>query len=543
MVKWAGGKLGHIANMVEDETYEKVEALVVMGGINDIQISAEETKVETNFHCQKLFNAIVKMKPKKTIIVGPYKCPEQIDFTDSYKIVDNRMRRASDKLMEMGINSSFISLANEPFDDLNDFDDSIHLNKEGTEKLIKTINDHTDNALQEVTATDNKRNGHLATRYGCMRCGDRLHNNKQKGCSVDFTKDFTLKWLDGAATNDETTQPGFQLSTTSTPATTLVCGSGGENPFSPSSTEGSQIDPLATKPMPMPENEPANEDPVSLPPVVLPKGDWAEEMEIESQAKSQRQPGPNQGGRRKDKRLSESKDTENKQGGKGDDDMMQEIDSVKECVKDKSKNRENDVDEGASSMKLFLKGLGELDGKLVNKDGDRANKQGSTLKSYLKGLGDEVKALKLPSMGSKIDILLEKSAIRPRLRSENRSLSLSNQTAIFSAPFGNPLSSPGFNTPKALKPNENLSKAAKSHKRNNSFTPPEALHTSVKRRNNSLSLSGASEREKMVDDALQEIRGILGESSDVDLTQSDVSDSLLDDDESTEHRVGTLVLQ
>jgi hypothetical protein len=148
--------------------------------------------------------------------------------------------------MEMGINSTFISLANKPFDDFNDFDDSIHLNKEGTEKLLKIINDHDDHALQEVTATDNKRNGHLATRYGCMRFGDRLHTNKQKGCSFNFIKDFTLKWLNGAATSDESTQPAIQLSTTSSPSTTLVWGSGEANSLSLSSTEGSQIDPLAT---------------------------------------------------------------------------------------------------------------------------------------------------------------------------------------------------------------------------------------------------------------------------------------------------------
>lgn len=65
----------------------------------------------------------------------------------------------------------------------------------------------------------------------------------------------------------------------------------------------------------------------------------------------------------------------------------------------------------------------------------------------------------------------------------------------------------------------------------------------MKRRNNSFSLSSATERAKMVDDTLQDIRGILGESSDVDITHSDVSDSLLDDDESTEHGMGTLVLQ
>jgi hypothetical protein len=71
MVKWAGARLGHLGNMVEDETFERVESLVVMGGVNDIQVDADETKSETNFHGQKLYNSITKMKPKKTYIVEP----------------------------------------------------------------------------------------------------------------------------------------------------------------------------------------------------------------------------------------------------------------------------------------------------------------------------------------------------------------------------------------------------------------------------------------------------------------------------------------
>jgi hypothetical protein len=117
--------------------------------------------------------------------------------SDSFQIVNNRMRRIAEKLLETGHNSYFISLAEADFDQINDFDGSVHLNKVGTEKLLNIINDHTNQSLKGVLTTDNKRNGHLATRYGCMRCSDRFHDNKKKICKTDLIGEFTLKWLDG----------------------------------------------------------------------------------------------------------------------------------------------------------------------------------------------------------------------------------------------------------------------------------------------------------------------------------------------------------
>jgi hypothetical protein len=44
IVRWPGGKIGHLANMINDEELGDVDHLILVGGLNDISMDTRETK-------------------------------------------------------------------------------------------------------------------------------------------------------------------------------------------------------------------------------------------------------------------------------------------------------------------------------------------------------------------------------------------------------------------------------------------------------------------------------------------------------------------
>jgi hypothetical protein len=92
LVRWPGGRLGHLANMVDDEDLAEVNHLILVGGLNDISMDTKETKESSKFHILKLFEVLKLRNPKHTSIIGPYICPGQANYSDSRRIINARLR-------------------------------------------------------------------------------------------------------------------------------------------------------------------------------------------------------------------------------------------------------------------------------------------------------------------------------------------------------------------------------------------------------------------------------------------------------------------
>jgi hypothetical protein len=58
VVKWSGGKFGHLENMIEDEETTEFDKIIVLGGINSITGNLEMDKRPFNLHIQILYNAL-----------------------------------------------------------------------------------------------------------------------------------------------------------------------------------------------------------------------------------------------------------------------------------------------------------------------------------------------------------------------------------------------------------------------------------------------------------------------------------------------------
>jgi hypothetical protein len=107
IVRWPGGRIGHIANMVTDEEMEDFEHLILVCGINDISMDTRETKEASKFHILKLHEALKQTKPKRISIFGPYVCPEQANYQDARRIINARLKRMSRSLQEDGMKVDF----------------------------------------------------------------------------------------------------------------------------------------------------------------------------------------------------------------------------------------------------------------------------------------------------------------------------------------------------------------------------------------------------------------------------------------------------
>jgi hypothetical protein len=132
------------------------------------------------------------------------------------------------------------------------------------------------------------------------------------------------------------------------------------------------------------------------------------------------------------------------------------------------------------------------------------------LKLYLKGISEEVKALNFLKIGNKLDLHLGRTADRHnRALSESRGRSLKKNQSKIMPLFSTPVKFPNnpFYTlskePGSLKKSPRLARGAK---RDKSITPPEDIHTDVKRPNKDVTLC-----------------------SDIGLNIKDISDSILDD--------------
>lgn len=107
IVRWPGGKIGHLANMINDEELGDVDHLILVGGLNDISMDTRETKESSSFHIWKLYETIMETKPTKTSIVAPYVCPEQADYIQAREIVNARLRRMTMTVQAEGLDVNF----------------------------------------------------------------------------------------------------------------------------------------------------------------------------------------------------------------------------------------------------------------------------------------------------------------------------------------------------------------------------------------------------------------------------------------------------
>jgi hypothetical protein len=224
------------------------------------------------------------------------------------------------------------------------------------------------------------------------------------------------------------------------------------------------LPPLPAKP------GPGEESPLSLPPVGVTSTGWNNQVEEEStkkQPKPQRiQKGDKNKCNKRQNTLTEKPENIPNAGKSGKEIDDKDLEVQREAESNDDGNRKEEV----------------LNDQLNEKEG-----RVPALKLYLKGIGEEVKALSFTNLG-KLDLRLGRSATRQiRARSESRGR-ISNKDPTKSITlFSTLLKFPNnpFSTPsKELNSLEKNPRLARGSKRDKSITPTEAIHTDVKRPNN-----------------------------------------------------------
>jgi hypothetical protein len=154
IVQWSGGRIGHKANMMDDEGLEEVDHVIVVCGINDISMDTKETKESSKHHIMKLYNALKATKPKRTTIFGPYTCPEQAGYVDAKRIINSRLKRMADKLQDENNKTFFHAIPDDLLQEETDFEpsDYFHLNQQVTDKLIGLFNEKSDLGMEGTKA-------------------------------------------------------------------------------------------------------------------------------------------------------------------------------------------------------------------------------------------------------------------------------------------------------------------------------------------------------------------------------------------------------
>jgi hypothetical protein len=138
VVKWSGGKIGHLANIIKDEEIGKFDQVVIIGGLNDISGDIDHDKQALNHHVQMLNKSLKKSRPKKTFLVRPYVCPEQITYSDARRALNSQLRRCAMELRGHGLDITFLEIPEDLFSLEDHFSDgnTVHLNQAGTDHLL-----------------------------------------------------------------------------------------------------------------------------------------------------------------------------------------------------------------------------------------------------------------------------------------------------------------------------------------------------------------------------------------------------------------------